>query len=84
MPPLQSTSHDVSARELDLLVYLVRHAGETLSRDRILSDVWGYERPPLTRTVDMHVSWLRQKLEADSRRPRHIRTVHGVGYRFVP
>jgi len=74
----------MSAKELELLVYMVRHAGEVLSRERLLKEVWDYARPPLTRTVDVHVSLLRRKLEPDARRPRHFRTVHGVGYRFVP
>ncbi len=75
---------DLSGRELELLVYMVRHAGEVLSREQLLSDVWDYARPPRTRTVDVHVALLRRKLEADPRRPRHFRTVHGIGYRFVP
>lgn len=75
---------ELSTIEYDLLVYLLRNAGEVLSRERLLSEVWGYAKPPLTRTVDVHVSWLRQKLEPDPRRPRHIRTVHGAGYRLTP
>lgn len=75
---------ELSAKELELLVYLVRHAGEVLSRERLLREVWDYDRPPITRTVDVHVSLLRQKLEDDPKRPRHIRTVHGTGYRFLP
>jgi two-component system alkaline phosphatase synthesis response regulator PhoP len=72
----------LSRRELDLLRYLVDHDGEALSRERVLNDVWGLDAHPTTRTVDMHVLKLRKKLEADPEAPRHILTVHGVGYRF--
>ena len=61
-----------------------RHpAGAVLSRDELLGEVWDYAALPTTRTVDVHVSWLRQKLEANLRRPQHILTVHGLGYKFV-
>jgi len=73
----------LSRRELDLLRYLVDHDGEALTRDRILNDVWGVDVHPTTRTVDMHVLKLRKKLELDPEQPRHIVTVHGVGYRFA-
>jgi two-component system alkaline phosphatase synthesis response regulator PhoP len=72
----------LSAREFQLLKYLVEHPGVTLSRDRILQNVWGYESDTFTRTVDVHISSLRQKLEDDPRRPELIVTVPGVGYRF--
>lgn len=72
----------LSRRELDLLRYFVDHDGEVLSRDRLLNEVWGLDSHPTTRTVDMHVLKLRRKLEADPERPRHLLTVHGVGYRF--
>jgi two-component system alkaline phosphatase synthesis response regulator PhoP len=75
---------ELSAKEFELLRYFAEHPGQALSRDRLLHEVWNYDHPPPTRTVDVHVSWLRQKLEADPRRPRHIRTVHGVGYKLVP
>ncbi|HWR53251.1 MAG TPA: response regulator transcription factor [Bryobacteraceae bacterium] len=73
----------LSAKEFQLLRYLVEHPGETLSRERLLSDVWGYEGSVSTRTVDVHVAWLRQKLEPDPKQPRHILTVHGLGYKFA-
>jgi predicted permease len=73
----------LSAKEFQLLRYLMEHPGETLSRDRLLSDVWGYEGSVSTRTVDVHVAWLRQKLEPDPKQPRHILTVHGLGYQFA-
>ena len=55
-----------------------------LSRDELLDAVWGYQATPETRTVDVHVSWLRQKLEPDPHNPRYIVTVYGLGYRFEP
>jgi two-component system, OmpR family, alkaline phosphatase synthesis response regulator PhoP len=74
---------DLSARELKLLRYFIEHRGATLSRDELLADVWGYEETPLTRTVDVHVAGLRQKLEANPKSPEFIITVHGLGYKFV-
>ena len=77
------TPIELSAREFQLLRYFVEHRGEALSREQILSDVWAYDAVPATRTVDVHVAWLRQKLEANPRRPQHILTVHGLGYKFA-
>jgi two-component system alkaline phosphatase synthesis response regulator PhoP len=74
---------ELSAREFKLLRHFIEHRGATLSRDALLSDVWGYDEMPLTRTVDVHVAGLRQKLEANPRSPEHILTVHGLGYKFV-
>ena len=74
---------ELSAREFKLLRYLVEHRGETVSRDRLLDEVWGYDSTPTTRTVDVHVSGLRQKLEPNPHVPVHILTVHGLGYKFV-
>jgi DNA-binding response OmpR family regulator len=74
----------LSAQELKLLVYFVRHPGVLYSRDQLLDAVWGYQTMPETRTVDVHVSWLRQKLEPDPHEPRFIVTVFGIGYRFEP
>jgi len=74
---------DLSALEFRLLRYFIDHRGETLSRDTLLNEVWGYNTLVSTRTVDVHVAWLRQKLEAHPRHPQHILTVHGLGYRFV-
>ena len=72
----------LSAQEFKLLVHLVRNRGVVMSRDELLDAVWGYQATPETRTVDVHVSWLRQKLEPDPHNPRHIVTVYGLGYRF--
>ena len=54
-----------------------------LSRDELLNEVWGYNSMPSTRTVDVHVAWLRQKIEVNARHPQFILTVHGLGYKFV-
>jgi DNA-binding response OmpR family regulator len=72
----------MTRKEFDLLRYFVEHRGEVVTRDRLLDEVWGYERFPTTRTVDTHVLRLRQKLEPDPERPVHILTAHGQGYRF--
>jgi len=74
---------ELSAKEFALLAYFVAHPGETLSRDRLLDAVWGYENYPNTRTVDTHIVHLRQKLEPNPEEPRFILTVHGSGYKFV-
>ncbi len=74
---------ELSAMEFQLLSYFVQHEGLVLSRSEILRDVWGLQRAPPTRTVDVHVTWLRGKLEPDRKAPRYIRTVRGVGYKFV-
>lgn len=74
---------DISSTEFELLKYFICHAGETLSRDRLLEDVWGYDNYPTTRTIDTHLVRLRQKLEPDPEQPQYFLTVHGTGYRFV-
>ncbi|HVQ38692.1 MAG TPA: response regulator transcription factor [Pyrinomonadaceae bacterium] len=74
---------ELSAKEFALLAYFVAHPVETLSRDRLLDAVWGYENYPNTRTVDTHIVHLRQKLEPNPEEPRFILTVHGTGYKFV-
>ena len=73
----------LSAKEFQLLRYFVEHRGATLSRDELLRDVWGYGGQPSTRTVDVHVAWLRQKIEKDPKNPQLILTVVGLGYKFV-
>jgi two-component system alkaline phosphatase synthesis response regulator PhoP len=74
---------NLSAREFHLLQYFVDHAGDTLSRDELLKEVWGYTATIFTRTVDVHIAGLRQKLEDDPKRPRHIVTMKRLGYKFV-
>ncbi len=73
----------LSAREFQLLRYFIEHRGDVLSRGELLNNVWGYDAMPSTRTVDVHVAWLRQKVESNSRHPEFILTVHGMGYKFV-
>lgn len=73
----------LSTKEFQLLRYLVEHRGRTLSREELLREVWGYASAPSTRTVDVHVAWLRQKLEVDPRQPKYILTMHGQGYKFA-
>jgi DNA-binding response OmpR family regulator len=75
--------HGLSRKELELLRYFLAHEGQTLDRLRLLSDVWGPDESPNTRTIDNHVLKLRKKLEQDPESPRHLVTVHGVGYRFI-
>jgi len=74
---------ELSALEFRLLRYFIEHRGEPLSRDELLNEVWGYNALVSTRTVDVHVAWLRQKLEPNPRHPQHILTVHGLGYKFI-
>jgi two-component system alkaline phosphatase synthesis response regulator PhoP len=74
---------ELSAKEFKLLRYFVQHPGASLTRNELLDQVWGADAMPTTRTVDVHVAWLRRKLEADPRRPALIVTVHGLGYKFV-
>jgi len=73
----------LTGREFDLLVYLARHPGVVLSRDALLREVWGYHVPVDTRTVDVHISGLRQKLDLADGSTRLIETVRGYGYRLV-
>ena len=74
---------DMSAREFLLLKYFLEHREATLTRDELLNEVWGYHSMPSTRTVDVHVAWLRQKIEPNVRHPQYIHTVHGMGYKFI-
>jgi len=75
---------DLSAREFQLLRFFLENPGVTLSREELLTRVWGYHASTFTRTVDVHVSSLRQKLEAAPRQPRFFLTVQGIGYKFRP
>ncbi|MBX7055165.1 MAG: response regulator transcription factor [Pyrinomonadaceae bacterium] len=74
---------DLSAMEFKLLHYLIDNRGNVHSRDQLLDAVWGYDAMPTTRTVDVHIAWLRQKLEENPRHPQFIQTVHGLGYKFA-
>ncbi len=73
---------NLSAREFQLLRYFIEHRGATLSREELLKQVWGYSADMYTRTVDVHVASLRQKLEEDPKQPKFILTVQGLGYKF--
>ena len=73
---------DLTLKEFELLDILVRNNGKVLTRDLLLDKIWGYEYMGETRTVDVHIRHLRQKLEADDRNPKFIETVRGIGYRF--
>ena len=79
----KNTSVDLSAMEFKLLQFLIENRGHVHSRDHLLDEVWGYDAMPSTRTVDVHIAWLRQKLEENPRHPSFIQTVHGLGYKFV-
>jgi DNA-binding response OmpR family regulator len=74
---------EMTRKEFATLRLLVARAGEVVTREELLNEVWGYESYPVSRTVDNHIAGLRAKLETDPARPAHIRTVHGVGYKFV-
>lgn len=74
---------ELSAMEFKLLQFLIENRGHVHSRDHLLDAVWGYDAMPSTRTVDVHIAWLRQKLEENPRHPAFIQTVHGMGYKFA-
>ena len=74
---------ELTPREFRLLGYLLEHRGEVVSREELLDAVWGYDIIPFTRTVDTHIGKLRKKIEVDPSDPRHIITVHRLGYKFV-
>jgi DNA-binding response OmpR family regulator len=75
---------EMTRKEFAALRFLASRAGHVVSRDELLNEVWGYQSYPMSRTVDNHVASLRSKLETVPGRPEHIRTVHGVGYKFEP
>jgi DNA-binding response OmpR family regulator len=74
----------LTAQEFKTLKFMAQNAERVISRDELLNEVWGYQNYPSTRTVDNHILKLRQKLEKDPGNPVHFRTVHGMGYKFVP
>ena len=73
---------DFSPKEFELLAFMVKNRGIALTRDQLLEEVWGYDSEVDTRTVDVHIRWLREKIENDPGKPRHLLTVRGIGYRF--
>ena len=79
---LRGTMLELTPKEFDLLAFLARNRGFVFSREQLLEKIWGYDYPGDTRTVDVHVRWLRQKIEADPQSPRHLLTVRGIGYKL--
>jgi len=77
------TPVDLTPKEFEMLRYFVAHRGAVVSRETLLNAVWGYESMPNTRTVDAHIVKLRQKIEDDPHAPRHLLTMHGLGYKLV-
>lgn len=75
---------NLAGKELQLLRYLIDRRGKVVSREELLESVWEYQAGVSSRTVDVHIAWLRQKLEDYPQNPRHIQTMRGVGYRFSP
>ena len=75
---------NLAAKEMELLRFLIDRRGRVVSREELLEGVWQYQPGVSSRTIDVHVAWLRQKLEEDPELPRYIKTVRGVGYRFAP
>lgn len=73
---------NMAGKELQLLQYLIHHRGRVVPREEILQNVWEYASDVTSRTIDVHVAWLRQKLEANPQHPQHIHTIRGKGYRF--
>jgi DNA-binding response OmpR family regulator len=80
---LNGETVQLKPKEFDLLVFLMQHRGRVLTRDQLLEKVWGYTFSGDTRTVDVHIRWLREKIEDEPGTPRRLETVRGVGYRFV-
>ena len=79
---LNSKVLELTPKEFDLLAFLLKNAGQVFKREQLLDKVWGYDYAGDTRTVDVHISWLRQKIEDDPQHPRHLITLRGVGYKF--
>ena len=77
------SSIELSPREFQLMAFFIRHKGEIVTREKLLDEVWDYNAIPFTRTVDMHIAKLRKKIEDDPADPKHIVTVHRLGYKFT-
>jgi len=80
---MEGKSIAMTHKEYEVIKYLWQHQGATISRDKLLEEVWGYDDYPTTRTVDNFILKLRQKIELNPNRPKHILTVHGIGYKLV-
>ena len=74
----------LSPKEFFILKFLIEHKGEVIRRETLLREIWGYDVFPSTRTVDNFIARLRKKIEKDPEKPKHILTVHGIGYKFIP
>ena len=74
----------MAQKELQLLRYLVDHRERVVTREELLREIWEYNADVSSRTIDVHIAWIRQKLESDPQNPRHIQTIRGKGYRFTP
>jgi two-component system, OmpR family, response regulator len=79
---LRGKSLELTPKEFELLSHLVRNPGIVFNREQLLEKVWGYDYPGDTRTVDVHIRWLREKIEKNSEEPKHLITLRGVGYKF--
>jgi two-component system alkaline phosphatase synthesis response regulator PhoP len=75
---------ELSTREFQLLQYFIEHSNQVITREKLLEDVWGYTGDVFTRTVDVHVSLLRKKLDDSSKKSSRFATIRGLGYRFLP
>ena len=75
---------ELSLKEFELLQILIKNKGKILNREMLLDKIWGYEYIGETRTVDVHIRYLRKKIEEDDKNPKYIETIRGVGYRFNP
>lgn len=74
---------DLTAKMYELLIYMVSHPGEVLTKERLFTEVWGYGSESSPSVLQVHIRWLRERIEADPSAPEHIVTVHGKGYRFI-
>jgi two-component system, OmpR family, response regulator len=79
---LKGTSLELTPKEFELLSHLARNPGIVFNREQLLEKVWGYDYPGDTRTVDVHIRWLREKIEQNPEEPKHLITLRGVGYKF--
>ena len=78
----ENTPLDLTQKEFDLLLLLAENSGKTLSKDYLFNQIWGFDSFSEPQTLTVHIKWLRQKIEADPKKPKHIVTVWGVGYRY--
>ena len=81
---IQGNKVDLTLKEFELLQILIKNKGKILKREMLLDKIWGYEYIGETRTVDVHIRYLRKKIEEDDKNPKFIETIRGVGYRFNP